>query len=429
MDTHSGHSITAHAADAPVVLLVATEWFSACGGLSTFNRGLAAGLATAGARVFCVLPRPSPAEHLHAAQHGVTLLAARTVPGASARSGLVRRPDLPVGVTPDIVIGHGRITGAEASVLVEDHFPSAARLHVVHMAADELEWWRTGPTPAGPDPGERAEERSHAEWELGRTATRVLAVGPRLHGLLRRDLSVFAGTPEPLRLDPGFDATSYGAPCIEAPVPRLPPPGEPAQILLLGRMQDYMIKGVDLAARAVAGALRLRAPGAGEVELLVRGAPAGESAALRDRIAGWAGDTALRVTVRPFTTDAERLRQDFQRATLVLMPSRAESFGLAAAEAVAAGTPVLVSSRSGLGVLLRELLPAALADRTVVPVSLNDSDDEPRWAHHIAAVLADPDGAFAAAERVRGAVAAHRTWRTAAEVVLTAGRTADRASR
>jgi glycosyltransferase involved in cell wall biosynthesis len=67
------------------------------------------------------------------------------------------------------------------------------------------------------------------------------------------------------------------------------------------------------------------------------------------------------------------------RASLVLMPSRAESFGLVGAEAVAAGTPVLVSDRSGLGALLTEVLPQDAATRIVLPVGSRGGEDITRW--------------------------------------------------
>ncbi|WKU04963.1 glycosyltransferase family 4 protein [Micromonospora sp. HUAS LYJ1] len=404
MDIH-----TSPATPGPVVLAVATEWFSACGGLSTFNRGLCIGLAACGATALCVVPAASEEERRHATAHGVTLLTARRVPGMSTRHVLSRRPNLPAGLTPDIVIGHGRITGAQARILVEDHFPTAARLHLVHMDPDELEWWRDGQVE---DAGERADSRARIEWELACSATHVVAVGPRLHALWRRDLSVLPGKPEPLRVDPGLDPFDDG--------PRTPPPGEPVQLLLYGRMADYRIKGVDLAAQAVAHARTLLPADAPDVELLVRGAPPGESGPLRDRILAWAGDGGLRVTVRPFTTDAEHLRQDLRRATVVIMPSRAESFGLAGTEAIAAGTPALVSDRSGLGMMLRELLPGSRLARAVVPVGLRPEDDVVRWAHRIAAVLVDRDSAFLDAAHLRRSVAALRTWRGAARGLLDA---------
>ncbi|MEV6521303.1 glycosyltransferase family 4 protein [Longispora sp. NPDC051575] len=391
----------------PGLLVVASEWFSAHGGLSTLNRDLCVGLAAADASVVCLVPHAAKEEREHAALHGVTLISARPAPGVSARQTLARRPALPPGVTIDAVLGHGRVTGPEARILTEDHFPSAVRLQLVHIAPDELECWRSDRSD---DLGQRSEARTRLELELGVDAARVIAVGPRLHELLCRDLSVYPGVPRPARLDPGFDLPTH--------LPRVPPPGGPSQILLMGRLEDYEIKGVDLAARALSYALKLRGGDEPEVELLVRGAPPGESARLRDRILGWAPVTGLRVTPRPFTTDAEHLRQDLLRASLVLMPSRAEGFGLVGAEAITAGAPTLVSGRSGLGSLLHEILPADEARRVVVPVRLRPVEDIQRWGHHIAAVLNDPAAAFATAAAVRRRAAAKRTWSMAAHEIL-----------
>ena len=390
----------------PVTLMVATEWFSRHGGLSTFNRRLCIALAEAGATVVCLVPEMSGAESEHAAGHGVRLIAGRPLPGGTAGQALLRRPALPAGLRPDAVIGHGRVTGGAAKVQAEDHFPGARRLQMMHVAPDELEWWRADRTD---DAGVRADERTRTEMELAADAYRVVAVGPRLDQLLHRDLSVLAGVAPPLRVDPGFDPSGGAV--------RRPPPGSPRQILLMGRMEDFQIKGVDLAARAVGEALKLCDPRT-EVELLVRGAPPGASSALRERILDLAGGTGLRVTPRPFTTDAEHLRQDLLRASLVVMPSRAESFGLVGAEAIAAGTPVLVSGRSGLGMLLTELVPHELAARVVLPVDLRGTGDVARWSHRVAAVLNDPAAAFRDAHLLRRRLARRRTWALAARRIL-----------
>jgi glycosyltransferase involved in cell wall biosynthesis len=100
------------------------------------------------------------------------------------------------------------------------------------------------------------------------------------------------------------------------------------------------------------------------------------------------------------------------------MPSRAESFGLVGAEAVTAGTPTLVSGRSGLGMLLKEVLSPEEAARVVVPVRLRQPEDIARWGHHIAAVLNNPTAAFATADSVRRKAAEQRTWAMAARRIL-----------
>ncbi|MFF7259208.1 glycosyltransferase family 4 protein [Streptomyces sp. NPDC008159] len=393
--------------NAPTVLVHASEWHSGAGGLSTFSRDLCLALGRAGAEVYCVLTEATDAEKREAAAEGVRLIVSAVVPGHALKIGLVRRPPLPYGIVPDLVIGHGRITGPAARCCVEDHYPSARLLQVMHVAPDELEHWRPGRED---DAGLRADVRSRLELDLARGATWAAAVGPRLHQRLQRDLSVFPESPEPLRLDPGFDRAGRPA--------RRPTPGGPLQVLLMGRMEAWQIKGVDLGARAVAHALRLRGDAEPEVELLVRGASPSGCDALREAVVGWAADPALGVTVRPFSAEAERLDQDLARATLALMPSRAEGFGLVGLEAVVAGTPVLVSGRSGLGMLLKEMLPQADAARAVVPVTLHDTDDVMRWGHQIAAVLRDPVAAFATADRLRRAAERERSWAAVAEQVL-----------
>jgi len=390
----------------PTVLVIADEWFSAHGGISTLNRRLCSALAEVGAHVHCLVPSASAAEHADAAGTAVHLVQARAMPGGPRLLALMQKPALPDG-PPDVIIGHGRITGLAAKFMVENHFPGAARLHLVHVAPDELEWWR----PDRPDDaGVRAEERSEFELALGHDATRTVAVGPRLHQRFERDLHAFPRAAPPVRFDPGFDGA--------AGIRRGPAPGAPLQVLLLGRMEDVEIKGVDLAAKILAHAVDLRGPDETEVELLVRGAAPGECGAMRDRLRAWAQRPALQVSVRPFTTDADRLQADLARAHLVLMPSRAEGFGLAGAEAITLGVPTLVSSRSGLGQLAREILPPADAAQVVVPMTLSEGDDVARWGAHVAAILRDPMGAFAVADRVRREAARKRTWVMAAEHLL-----------
>jgi glycosyltransferase involved in cell wall biosynthesis len=389
------------------VLAVATEWFSSRGGLSTFNRRLCIALAAAGAIVYCHVPGYTDDEREHAAAVGVTLVKAPAIPGEPAGCELMRRPLLPAGVLPDLIIGHGRVTGPEARNHVEDHYPGARLVHVAHTEPGRLEWRKPG---RDDDAGERADSRRRIDLELGRAATRAAAVGPALHQALVRDLGGYRDVPPPLRLDPGFD--------LEDPARRRPPAGGPARLLFLGRVDDWEVKGLDLAARAAASAVRLRSHDEQGVELFVRGAPVGECEKLRNMIMSWADCPALHVVVAPYSADLGSLQQDLRRATAVLMPSRAEAFGLVGLEAIVAGTPLLVSDCSGLGVLLRQILPAADASRLVIPMSFDGNVDVKRWGHEAAVLLGDPAAAFTAADRVRRTAARKRTWAMAADHLL-----------
>ncbi|AQS68942.1 glycosyltransferase [Streptomyces pactum] len=398
-----------HSEEGPVVLSVATEWASSQGGLSTFNRDLCQALAAAGARVFCVVLEASTAEAEAAGANGVSLLPAPDRPGASEDMRLTSRPELPDGVAPDLVLGHGRITGPAAQKLAEDFFPEARRLHFLHMSPDEIEWYKLDRSH---DAGLRAENRTAIERTLGRTAHRVVAVGPRLHQEFLSDFRTAHGLP-PLRLDPGFDSA----------VPdgdRVPPEGGPARVLLLGRVEDAQLKGLDLAAVAC-GKVEARLRDAGirrGVRLLVRGAPVTDVNAARDELVKQAANPRLDVVVRVYTSERDRIEDDLNTAWLVIMPSRREGFGLTGLEAIIRGIPVLVSSTSGLGELLREELGDEQASSFVVEVSGDTETDAETWARDIERKLRDRIGAFQQAAQLRDDLARRVRWEHAAAAVL-----------
>lgn len=388
------------------VLALGTEWHSGHGGLSTFNRQLCRALAAAGSEVICLVLRASPEDKRDAELQGIKLVEATPTPGQSEREALSRRPRLPEGCTPDVVIGHGRVTGPAAQILAEDHFRESRRLHFVHMAPDEIEWFKLD---RDDDAGARAEDRTQIELCLGRTAARVIAVGPRLYDRYQRDLHPY-NVPSPLRLDPGFD--------VQSVEPRNPPPGAPWKVLLLGRLEDGGLKGLDLAAKAVGLAASRRGPEAKPLELEVRGARLETSTELQRKLREGSGYPALSVVVRPYTTDTESLDADIKSASLLLMPSRSEGFGLVGLEAIVAGTPVLVSSASGLGDMLRETLDAEQAGRIVVPMSGDDEEDGERWGRAVEGMLRDREAAFRRAMEVRALLATRKTWAAAVAGLL-----------
>jgi glycosyltransferase involved in cell wall biosynthesis len=381
------------------ILAVGTEWHSGHGGLSTFNRQLCRALVDAGAEVVCLLLHTSPEDRQDAGD--VTLVEANRAPGQLEGEALSRRPKLPDGFAPDVIIGHGRVTGPAAQALAEDDFPEAKRLHFVHMAPDEIEWFKLD---RDDDAGARAEDRTTIELDLGCKAARVVAVGPRLYNRYLRDLSAYEVLP-PLRLDPGFDSQIVG--------PRIPPPGEPWSILVLGRVEDPFLKGIDIAAKAVGLTASRRGPAASALELMVRGARPDTSTELQNQLQDWSGNTSLSIVVRPFTAATEILDADIRRASLILMPSRKEGFGLAGLEAIVAGTPVLVSNESGLGTLLRETLEQEQAKRIVIPITGDPKDDSEAWARAIEGILHDREAAFTRAGEVRALLASQKSWAAA----------------
>ncbi|WP_405700503.1 glycosyltransferase [Streptomyces sp. NBC_00069] len=392
---------------AAVVLAVATEWASSQGGLSTLNRELCCALAKAGAEVYCVVLAATPNEMAAATAAGVTLLPAPPAAGESDDMRLCHRPALPQEITPDLVVGHSRITGFAARRLAEAFYPQARRLHFLHMAPDEIEWHKPDREE---DAALRASRRTEMERDLGIGAYRVVAVGPRLYDQF---LTEFTRAPlSPLRLDPGFDALAATTGT------RTPPGGQPLRVLLLGRTGDAELKGVGLAATACGQVDKwLHQDGEGRVRLVVRGAEPGTGENERKAISALSGNTDLHVVVREYSAEEEAIEHDLDTASLVLMPSRFEGFGLVGLEAITRGVPVLISSASGLGQLLRETI-GQTANRFVVPVTGDPSVDTDTWARAVERMLRDRESAFQRIAELRDILAQKVTWAAAAEAVL-----------
>ena len=157
------------------ILVLATEWASRHGGLSTFNRFLCGALAQAGAQVVCAVPSANASEVAEAGKARVDLFLAPGHPGSDQFVGLLRRLNLPNGFVPNAVVGHGRITGFAAQAQVADFYPEARRIHFVHTAPGEIEFYK-----GKRDAAATAEERERMEVSLAEGASLVVAVGPRL---------------------------------------------------------------------------------------------------------------------------------------------------------------------------------------------------------------------------------------------------------
>lgn len=383
----------------PRFLILASEWFSRRGGLSSLNRSMCRALASAGYETVCLTPHASSDEIEDARTSAVSLVAppaAHTI-GLGDEAALCLRAELG---TIDVVVGHGHVTGSAAAARVVAFHPAARRVHVFHTSPDELEWLKGDPEAAL-----RAEGRQRVQAQLAATASFSLSVGPRLARQWTTHLSGENASTRTYRLDPGPDHASRVSP---GPPPTL-------ECLVLGRAEDVNIKGIDIAARAL-GALRTHDSffeGSHEPVLVVRGARVGSELALRDALREAAG-TGLIVNVKPYTDGIEEIRKDILRASVVLMPSRAEGFGLVALEAIEHGVPVLVSSRSGFAELLYERADADGEDKFALEFIVDVKDDERRdmsaWSSALARILKDRKAAFEKAGRLRDRLLAARYW-------------------
>ena len=116
--------------------------------------------------------------------------------------------------------------------------------------------------------------------------------------------------------------------------------------LIVGRADDIEIKGVDIAARAFAQ-LPDELVRSARPQLWIRGASASGADALHSMICQEHGLHRSDLVVRGYSPDDGRIAEDLRRAAVLLMPSRADGFGLAGLEALSLATPVLISDRSG----------------------------------------------------------------------------------
>ena len=86
---------------------------------------------------------------------------------------------LPVTLSfnPDIVLGHGHVTGPAAFARKEFLHPNAKRIHFLHTLPEELEWHKSHHDS---DPAQRAVQKQELETRLSISSDLAVAVGPRL---------------------------------------------------------------------------------------------------------------------------------------------------------------------------------------------------------------------------------------------------------
>jgi D-inositol-3-phosphate glycosyltransferase len=173
-------------------------------------------------------------------------------------------------------------------------------------------------------------------------------------------------------------------------------------VLFAGRVQA--LKAPDVLVRALAV---LRASGRPVPLLVVLGGPSGRTTSVRELLALAAvSGVADDVVVRP-PADRDTLATWYHAADLVAMPSRSESFGLVAAEAQAAGVPVVAAAVGGL----RSIVDDGISGRLV------RGHDPARWATEIADLLADRPRLLAYGQAARP-VAERFGWEAAADQLL-----------
>ena len=147
------------------------------------------------------------------------------------------------------------------------------------------------------------------------------------------------------------------------------------KVLLFGRgdHEDFELKGYNIATKAFTDQ-RLKNK---SYHLIFVGAPEGKQDEVREKLLQGGIAEAL-LTVRKFIQSRDKLKDLLCEADLAIMPSKSEGFGLVALEALSAGLPILVGSKSGFAKALENVLHGNAC--------IVNSDDPAEWAKAIEAV-------------------------------------------
>ncbi len=209
--------------------------------------------------------------------------------------------------------------------------------------------------------GDRAEPQARLRGEAD-----VINVADRLVANTDEEARQLAGLygAEPARIwtvNPGVDLTTFRPGPAGAARRKLGLPIDGLVIVFAGRIQP--LKAPDVVLRATAALVR-EAPGlAHKLTVAFVGGPSGAGRADPDQLALQAQALGIAglVRVEPPCPQPE-LADWYRAATVVMVPSYSESFGLVAVEAQACGTPVIAASVGGLRTAVRDRVSGLLVD-------------------------------------------------------------------
>ena len=340
------------------VTLLANEWGSSKGGLSTINRTLAIHLAKdPHVEVTILVPEFECGEEdkRAAKSHNISIREAGRLPAYSDPLDWLIVP--PEDLDIQVVIGHGAKLGRQAQIIRKSH--CCKWVQVVHTEPEELAMHKNYPSAIA-----KGEGKNRAEVDLCQIADLVVAVGPKLKEAIACKLR--SSHRDIFQLIPGSFAEF-------SDIEHAAQDGVNFRVLTFGRgdLEDFSLKGYDIAAQSI---VELKDS---SYSLIFVGASDGR----QDEVAEILLQTGIsknQLIVRSFVKDKQRLRELFCEVDLAIMPSRTEGFGLTALEAMSAGLPILVSGNSGFGKALRGL---PKGESFVI-----DSDDPKEWAKAIAAI-------------------------------------------
>jgi glycosyltransferase involved in cell wall biosynthesis len=346
------------------LIAFATKWGSKLGGINSFNSDLLTAFGFAyhlNAQIICVVASDTPEEKEAARDDAgkahVQLLSfpyaplSKTFDSSHGQTAVELLKQFNICFDPDktVWLGHDRITGGAAIAAAMIAGGRSAVIH--HMSYDDYETYA--------EDSQSAHKKKEEQVSLLKNAGIVLAVGP----LLRDAAQDRVGGSKPVHmLIPGLAEID-------------PQEGPHTFMAFLGgrlSVDAAPIKQGNLGIAAFAKAYRearedgmpdalLRQP-----KLLLRGVdfenqlndPSSLDRQDPERqlkeFAFQYADAVINLHTLPFTHDRNQLYSELGGASVALMPSWHEGFGLVGWEAIAAGVPLILTKNSGVYRLLEE---------------------------------------------------------------------------
>lgn len=345
------------------IIAFTTHWGSKYGGINTFNTDFLSAFGVAyhsHVQVICMVTAANEKEIEQAKNTHVTLVPLpyppkeNTFTAEQATAAIAELNKRSISLNPErtVWLGHDKISGAAAIHAAQQTGGRSALIH--HMSYDAYE--------AFAEDSQTAYAKTQHQKALFKQADLVLAVGP----FLRNAISGL--------LDVSKEQVHMIIPGLAEIEPRKTTPIT-FSAFLSGRLDDGAAKikqghlGVAGFAKAICEAQKNHSPESlvNRSKIVLRGVdfescqdygkcepkPNPEQE-LRDFAESYAGGV-ITLHALPYTQDRAELHDNLKSASVALMPSWHEGFGLVAWEAIAAGVPLIISKDSGVYEFLKEV--------------------------------------------------------------------------
>ena len=284
----------------------------------------------------------------------------------------------------DILLIHSYGPGLGRQAQVIKKLKKCKWAQVVHTISDELYQFLEDPQDCRDD--------HKLQVTLCEKADIIIAIGPKVAEAYRRYLRLTRRYENVIELTPGVMEELNG-------VRQVYDEADKFHVLVSGSSYYFKVKGCDIAAQAI----KLLNASSYQLMVVLRPSESETDVADVQQALLKEGIDSRQLTVRVGKNHAD-WRQWLCEADLVIKPSRTEGFGMSGLLAISANVPVLVSSFSGLGIILKKLSSGAS--------QVVESDDPQVWADKIKEIRSlNPQSRHSQAEELREEYTNHFSWK------------------